>query len=128
MLTNNFDPALLNGWGVRPSDWNLGVSVEHHIVTHTSVNVAYTRRWFHGFSVADNLSLQPSDLTPFSLVAPVDPRLPGGGGYTISGLYDVVPEKAGQVDNLVTGSSTYGKWLQYFHRLDRTLQPRKAAR
>ena len=25
VLTNNFDPALLDGWGVRPSDWNLGV-------------------------------------------------------------------------------------------------------
>ena len=24
VLTNNFDPGILNGWGVRPSDWNLG--------------------------------------------------------------------------------------------------------
>ena len=26
VLTNNFDPGLLEGWGVRPSDWHLGVS------------------------------------------------------------------------------------------------------
>ena len=24
VLTNNFDPGILDGWGVRPSDWNLG--------------------------------------------------------------------------------------------------------
>ena len=27
ILTNNFAPAVLNGWGVRPSDWNLSVSL-----------------------------------------------------------------------------------------------------
>jgi hypothetical protein len=35
------------------------------------VEVGYARRWFHGFSVADSLSLQPADLTPYSLVAPL---------------------------------------------------------
>ena len=30
-LTNNFDPALLNGWGVRPSDWTLGASVQQQL-------------------------------------------------------------------------------------------------
>ena len=26
-LTNTFDPAILNGWGVRPSDWQLAASL-----------------------------------------------------------------------------------------------------
>ena len=85
VLTNNFDPGILNGWGVRPSDWTLDVSVQQQILPRASVTVAYSRRWYHGFTVADNLALQPSDLTPFSVVAPVDPRLPGGGGYAVSG-------------------------------------------
>src|SRR5262245_16981403 len=73
VLTNNFDGQVLDGWGVRPSDWGLSASIEHEIVPRASVTVAYRRRSFHGFFVADNLSLQPSDLTPFSLIAPFDP-------------------------------------------------------
>ena len=118
VLTNNFDPAILNGWGIRPSDWNFGVSLEHQIYPRASVTVAYTRRSFQSFSVVDNLALQASDLTPFSIVAPSDRRLPGGGGYLVSGLYDVVPEKSGQVSNLVADSARYGNWHQYFNGLD----------
>ena len=124
ILTNNFDPALLGGWGVRPSDWSLAVSLQHQIGSQSAVDVTYSRRWFRGFSVVDNRSLQPSDLTPFSIVAPPDPRLPRGGGYVVAGLYDVVPAKAGQVDNLVTDSGTYGGWYQYFHGIDVTLSVR----
>jgi hypothetical protein len=72
----------------------------------------------------DNQSLAPADLTPFTLTAPVDPRLPGGGGYAISGLYDVVPEKTGQVSNLVTTAAGYGRWSQYFNGLDVTINAR----
>jgi hypothetical protein len=124
VLTNAFDPRVLEGWGVRPSDWNLAVSLQRQIGARSAVDVTYSRRWYRGFTVADNLALAPSDLTPFSIVAPGDPRLPGGGGYVISGLYDVVPERAGQVDNLVTDSTRYGKWSHYFNGLDVTINAR----
>ena len=120
VLTNNFAPTLLRGWGIRPSDWNLGASIEHRLGPRSAVAVSYIRRSFRGFTAVDNRALQPSDLTPFSLVAPLDSRLPGGGGYVISGLYDVVPEKAGLVDNLVADSGTYGRWSQHFDGLDVT--------
>jgi hypothetical protein len=124
VLTNNFDRGVLNGWGIRPSDWNVAVSIQQQIGSRSSVDVTYTRRWFQGFFVADNLSLQPSDLTPFSLVAPSDPRLPDGGGYVISGLYDVVPEKSGQINNLITDSRKYGGWRQSFSGVDVTFNLR----
>jgi hypothetical protein len=120
VLTNNFNPRILDGWGVRPSDWNLTVSVQQEIAPRSSVDVTYTRRWYRGFFVADNLALEPADLTPFSIVAPQDPRLPGGGGYEVSGLYDVVPEKSGQVDNYVTYSGAYGAWSQHYDGVDVT--------
>ncbi len=68
--SNHFDPGVLKGWGVRPSDWNLGVTIAQQIGSRSSVEVTYSRRWYRGFSVVDNLALQPSDLTPFSIVAP----------------------------------------------------------
>jgi hypothetical protein len=120
VLTNNFAPGVLNGWGVRPSDWNLTASVQHQIGRRSSIDVTYVRRSYDGFFVADNLEVQAADLTPFSIVAPLDPRLPGGGGYVVDGLYDVVPEKAGRVNNLIADSGDYGKWRQYFNGVDVT--------
>jgi hypothetical protein len=45
-----------------------------------------------------------SDLTPFAVTAPVDGRLPGGSGYPVTGLYDVVLEKPGQISTSGSGS------------------------
>ena len=102
ILTDTYDPALLNGWRVRASDWSLGVSVQQQLLPRMSVEVAYHRRWFNGFTVTDNQLAQASDYAPYSITAPQDPRLPGGGGYVISGLYDASPAVAGQINNLVT--------------------------
>jgi hypothetical protein len=126
-LTNNFDPALLTGWGVRSSDWTLGASIQQQILPRASVEVAYTRRWFNGFTVLDNQLAAPSDYTQYSIVAPSDPRLPGGGGYTVPGLYDVAPNLFGQVNNLVTDSQKYGEWVNHFNGVDITLNVRTGA-
>ncbi len=128
VLTNTYDASVLSGWDARPSDWNLALSIQQQIGTRSSVDVTYTRRSFRGFTVVDNLALQPSDLTPFSIVAPRDSRLPQGGGYVVQDLYDVIPSKAGQVDNFVTATAAYGKWYQYFNGLDVTLEARAGRR
>jgi len=124
VLTNNYDPALLHGWGVRASDWNLGVSLQQQLAARASVEVAYSRRWYHGFTLNDNLLVNAADYSPYSVVAPADPRLPGGGNYTVSGLYDVAPSKSGQISNLVTDSQSYGDEFQYFNGVDLTLNVR----
>jgi hypothetical protein len=124
VLSDNYDPNLLKGWGVRASDWSLGVSVQQQILPRMSIEVAYHRRWFNGFTLNDNLLTTSADYTPYSITAPVDSRLPGGGGYVIPGLYDVVPSLAGQINNLVTDSQQYGQWYQYFNGVDFTLNAR----
>jgi hypothetical protein len=112
------DPALFSGWGVRPSDWSLGVSVQQQVLPRMSVEVGYYRRWFSGFTVTDNRATSASDYSTFSITAPSDPRLPNGGGYTVSGLYDVNPAIAATVDNLLTSASNYGDQSQRFNGVD----------
>ena len=124
VLTNNYDPALLTGMGVRSADWDLGVTLQQQIAPRASLEVAYTRRWYSGFTVTDNQATANSDWSPYSITAPADPRLPGGGGYAVTGLYDVNPAKFGQVNNLIIDSSKYGEEYQYFNGLDLTLNIR----
>ncbi len=44
-----------------------------------------------------------------------DPRLPGGGGYAVNGLYNLVPAKFGQVSNNITLASDFGEQYQRYH-------------
>ena len=60
--TTTLDPSLVSGWGVRPSDWQFGVSVQREILPRTSVEVGYYRRWWQHFTDAtDNILTQASD-------------------------------------------------------------------
>jgi hypothetical protein len=124
LLSNTYDPDLLRGSGVRPSDWSLGASIQREIVPRASVEVAYHRRWFSGFTVIDNRAVSPSAFDQFSITAPQDARLPGGGGQVIQGLYNVKPALFGQTDNLVTSSRKYGDQYRYFNGVDVTFNVR----
>jgi hypothetical protein len=124
VTTTNYDPGLLNGWGIRPSDWHYSASVQQQLAGRLSVEVAYTRRTFRGANATDNLRTTAADYDSYSITAPLDPRLPGGGGYAISGLLDVVPARFGQVDNLITNSEKFGTYTQYFDGVDVTLNAR----
>jgi hypothetical protein len=124
VLTNNFDPELLRGWGVRPSDWSFNVSLQQQILPRMSVEVAYARRTFSGFTVTDNLLVARPEYTEYSLTAPSDPRLPNGGGYPVTGLLDLQPGLFGRVDNFISDSRTFGEWSQYFDGVDVTVSAR----
>jgi hypothetical protein len=127
ILQNSYDPALLTGWGVRASDWDLGVTLQQQLMPRASIEVAYIRRQYSGFTVTDNLSVQASDYASYSITTPVDPRLPGGGGQVISGLYDVNPGKFGQISNYITDSAKYGNIYQYFNGVGITLNVRTSS-
>ena len=121
----NFEPGTLDGWGVRAGDWQTGISVQHEVLPRTSIEVTYARRWWQNFAdVTDNLALSPSDFDPFSIVAPADPRLPGGGGYTIDGLFDLNPARVGLADNIVRAADYYGGHTRYYDGVDVTVNAR----
>jgi hypothetical protein len=125
VLTNNYDPNLLKGWGVRPSDWDFGASVQQQILTRMSVEFAYHRRSFRGFTVQDNTLVSAAEYTQFSITAPSDPKLPNGGGYVVPGIFDIDPAKFGQILNNVTDSSTFGDSSQVFNGFDVTVNMRQ---
>ena len=84
-------------------------------MTGVSVEVGYYRRWLQNFTVVDNLAVAAGDFDPFSVTAPSDPRLPGGGNYVVSGLYNVSNAKAGQTNSYTTWSNNYGSQTSMYN-------------
>jgi hypothetical protein len=78
--------------------------------------------------VTDDRAVGPSDYDTFSITAPGNPRLPGGGGYAISGLYDIKPEKFGvRADQLLTFASNFGKQIEHWNGVDVAFNARPQA-
>ena len=77
--STTINPDILGGWGVRPYDWQFGVSMQHELVPRVSVEAAYNRRWWGNFFVTDNVLTTAADYDVYSLVIPQHENLPGGG-------------------------------------------------
>ena len=124
--TLTVDPAVLRGWGTRYFNWQFSAGVQRELMQGVSVDVGYFRTWFGNFTVTDDRSIGPNDFDPYTLTAPTDSRLPGGGGHPISGLYDIKPARFGvPADSFVTFSRNFGK--QYLHLERRRRQPQRAS-
>ena len=113
VFESTLDPGLLSGWGVRSGDWQWGASVQQEVLPRVAVEVGYQRRWLVNFLVTDNLARGAADHTLFGINVPSDPRLPGGGGGVLEGLYNVTPTAATRLnDNFQTLSTDYGDYTQ----------------
>ena len=115
LTTAAIDPKILHGWGVRSNDWQIGASIQQQIMPRVSIEAGYFRRWLNNFTVTDNLLTASTDFTPYTITAPSDPRLPAGGAYPVSGLYNVVPSKFGQTSNNITLASDFGEQYQKYN-------------
>jgi hypothetical protein len=110
---------LIRGFGKRDYFWDFAAEVQHELGPGISVQGGYYRNWTDHFGcitgncysldtgVADNLAVVPADFTTYCITAPANPRLPGGGGYQVCGLYDIAPSKFGQGDLLIARASSY---------------------
>jgi hypothetical protein len=120
-----YDPDLLRGWGKRFNNWEFSTSVQHEILPRVSVDVGFFRRWYGNFVVTDNLNIAANEFDTFNLVAPRDPRLPDGGGYTIPGFLALKESAFGRPsDNLVTLADNYGKRIEHWNGVDVTVNAR----
>ncbi len=114
-----FDQDLMHGWGKRAFNREFSAGIQHEILPRTSVDVSYFRRTYGNFRVTDNRLVSAADFDKFDVTAPSDPRLPGGGGYIVHGMYNLNPSKFGIAsDNLVTLAKNYGDQTEYWHGAD----------
>jgi len=117
------NPSVLSGWGKRPGDYQWATTFQQQILPLVTADVSYTRRSFFGFLVTDDLN-HPVNTSyeTYTLTAPVDPRLPNGGGYPITmyALKDTLPGKT-----YLTWESDYGpERTSYWHGVDFNLNAR----
>jgi hypothetical protein len=125
-----YGSSVLDGWGERRGEWQYDLGVQREILPRLTGEFVYHRRIYTNLSLSDALTIgcnrfggatdfgtcnqsmlnysNPS-YDFFSVKAPVDPNLPGGGGYTVTGLADV--HTAGLVAPVTV--QTYSDQLKY---------------
>ena len=118
-----YNPEVLNGYGKRDFNWDFSAEVQHQIMNGVGITGGFYRntggyfRYSFGspFSsrqrITDNQLVTPADYDTFCITAPVDPRLPNGGGYQVCNLADIKPNKFGQVENVVQLAKNYGNFV-----------------
>ncbi|HXD75972.1 MAG TPA: hypothetical protein VN628_19645, partial [Vicinamibacterales bacterium] len=123
-LTSSAAQTTIAGSGKRLYNDEFTVGIQHQLWSGVAISGAYVRRWFGNFTVTDNLATAVSDYSMFSVVAPIDARLPGGGGYTVSGLANLNPNKVGQVNNQINFSQNYGDQIQHWNGFETAISMR----
>jgi hypothetical protein len=121
----NYDPEILTGWGTRGFNWETSVSVQQEIRRNISAEVGYFRRWYGNFLATDNLAVAAANYTQFSVTAPSDTRLPGGGGTSVTEIFDV--NQIVPANNLLTFAKNYGTQIENWQGVDLTVNARLAA-
>ena len=62
VFSNVIDQAILGGWGIRPTDWQFGASVQQEVSPRVPVEGGYFRRSFQDFFV--------QEMAPTSVITP----------------------------------------------------------
>jgi hypothetical protein len=108
----------------RMTNWEFAGQIQHELIPRMSINVGYFRRWYDNLRVTDNLSVTPADYSPYSVTAPLDSRLPDGGGYKVTGLYDI--NRLVSQNNVISLASKFGTATEIFNGVDFTVNARLA--
>jgi len=115
----------LKGWGARDYDWQWSIGVQQEVIPRVSADIAYSRRSFYSFTVTDNQNRDPSQYNSWTITAPLDPRLPGGGGYPIT-LYTATQAASNiAAQNYITWETDFGPARSsYWQGVDFTVNAR----
>jgi hypothetical protein len=102
-----YGDSMIEGWGKRQSEWQIGIGVQHELLPRLSAEVVYNRRSYFNLTTSDQLGIgcdryngaqdvrtcQEGNLNYtnpsydfYAVPAPADPNLPNSGGYQVIGL------------------------------------------
>jgi hypothetical protein len=110
----SFDPNLLEGWGKRQYNWEFTAGIQQELLPRVALDINYGRRWYGNRRITDDRSVGPGDYQQFTFTAPVDSRLPGGGGYTLTAV-DMTPAAFARArDYYITLADGYGGWTETY--------------
>jgi hypothetical protein len=123
--TTAINPATLEGWNVRNHDWQVGVTVQQQLRRAMAVEVSYNRRWWGNFFTTHNTALTADDFDQVTLTAPLNSRLPGGGGYPVTFLVrNGRQATVGVSAPYFTRTQDFGDETHYWHGVDVNLSAR----
>jgi hypothetical protein len=120
LITTTINPKFASAFAGRPSQWEFTAGVQQQIIPGVAASAIFTRRSYDNIQITNNLAANSlSDYSPYCVTAPVDPRLPHGGGYQVCGLYDLNPASFGlPTNNLIDSASNYGKYTDLWRGFD----------
>ena len=120
-----YDRAIMEGWGVRPYNWEFSAGIQQEVVPRLSVSAAWFRRIYGNFNILDNEALSASDFTRYSVLVP-STSTPGGtlpnAGQWIDGLYD--PNILVAPRNVIKDASVFGKQQYHWNGFDISVDAR----
>lgn len=99
VVSSTYDPSALTN---RGTNWEAQAGIQQQLRQAVSVSATYVRRWYQNIRVTQNQDVVSADYSPYCIAAPVDSRLPGGGGNQICGLYDVNLAQFGLANNVIS--------------------------
>ena len=135
-----WDPNLLSGYGNRDYNWDMSLELQQEVRQGLSISTGYffnTGGYFSSGSgygnlgnskvrLTDNILVGGDDFDEYCVTAPSDSRLPDGGGNEICGLYDIMPVKFGQSEQVISPVGDFGEFKLAHHFVNVSIDGRFA--
>ena len=106
------------GWNKREFNYQTSLQVQHELRPGMALAVGYFHTTWGNLTVQQNTSVTAADFDQYCVTAPTDVRLGDSSGSQICGLYDIKPQKFGQVTTLITRAKHFGKPSELFNGVD----------
>jgi hypothetical protein len=126
VTATTLNPEVLEGWGVRPFDWQFSAGVQQQLFSRVSAELSFSRRSWGNFFFTDNRAIGPEDFDVLTFTPPASqgPELPASGQPR---RYMLLKESAfGKSNNYYTFASDYGDVDYHWQGID--LSPHRTDR